>query len=80
MFFGHVIKAQPHRCRPALKHAIHGAYSTYSMKMLDVMLQQNIRFIDYEAIRARSPGGRCRRFALVLSCIHSLCSTVRATV
>jgi hypothetical protein len=29
-----------------------------SMKMLDAMLHHNIRFIDYEAIRARSPDGR----------------------
>ncbi len=43
----------------------------YSMKMLDAMLQQNIRFIDYEAIRARSPSGRCTRFATRHARMHS---------
>ena len=40
------------------------------MKMLDAMLQQNIRFIDYEAIRARSPSGR--HVLCNLPCRHSL--------
>jgi hypothetical protein len=68
MFFGHVIKAQPHRSRalPALVVLQFVLTPCISMKMLDAMLQQNIRFIDYEAIRARSADGRCILYTMSL--------------
>ena len=80
MFFGHVIKAQPHRCMPPPSYEHQTTLTlTRSMKMLDTMLRHNIRFIDYEAIRARSLDGRCKRLQPVVSCMPSLCPAARVT-
>ena len=73
MFFGHVIKAQPHRYNvpPRSTPLLLPLTLSRSMKMLDTMLRHNIRFIDYEAIRARSPDGRCKRLQpLCRACAH----------
>jgi hypothetical protein len=80
MFFGHVIKAQPHRYMPP-PSSEHQTTLTLacSVKMLDTVLRHNIRFIDCEAIRARSLDGRCKRLQPVVSCMPSSCPAARVT-